>query len=249
MVLCVPSDIHVFVVPSISREIGVPFTLACTVTLSHRVRDSSVSIQWQGPSTDDQPTVDRFSDNTLVIHELILDPLTLAHGGDYTCTALYTVDGHTATVSNVESVVPISELSPQFITLLHMIISVPPPSVMVRSDDVILVGEDVVVYCDVDLIGVMRGSDVTVDVNWFQDSVPVRTDSRVSISGVTGDEGGGHSSLSFSPLHFSDMATYECHVTLTPLLGPATPVSSNNSLFLSISECALVIVHNHSSIL
>ena len=111
---------------------------------------------------------------------------------------------------------------------------------MVRSDDVILVGGDVVVYCDVNLIGVMRGSDVTVDVSWFKDSVPVRTDSRVSISGVTGDEDGGHSSLSFSPLHFSDMATYECHVTLTPLLGPATPVSSNASLFLSPSECAPV---------
>ena len=120
---------------------------------------------------------------------------------------------------------------------------------ILRSNDVILVGEDVVVYCDVDLIGVMRGSDVTVDVSWFQDSVPVRTDSRVSISGVTGDEDGGHSSLSFSPLHFSDMATYECHVTLTPLLGPATPVSSNNSLFLRIGKCATVIVHNHSSIL
>ena len=41
---------------------------------------------------------------------LTLDPLTLAHGGDYTCTAVYTVDGHTATVrSDVESVVPISE--------------------------------------------------------------------------------------------------------------------------------------------
>ena len=102
-------------------------------------------------------------------------------------------------------------------------------------DDVILVGEDVVVYCDVDLIGVMRGSDVTVNVSWFQDSVPVRTDSRVSISGVTGDEDGSHSSLSFSPLHFSDMATYECHVTLTPLLGPASPVSTFHSLFLNIT--------------
>ena len=110
-------DIDVFLTGTISREIGVPFTLACIVTLSHRVRDSSVSIQWQGPSTDDQPTVDRASDDTLLTHELILDPLILVHGGDYTCTAVYTVEGHTATVrSDVESVVPISELSPQFIT-------------------------------------------------------------------------------------------------------------------------------------
>ena len=73
---------------------------------------------------------------------------------------------------------------------------------------------------------------MTVDVSRFQDSVPVRTDSRVSIS----VKDGGHSSLSFSPLHFSDMATYECHVTLTPLLGPATPVSSFHSLFLNITS-------------
>ena len=101
---------------TISREIGVPFTLTCTVTLSHRARDSSVSIQWQGPSTDDQPTVDSITEQTLIVNELILGPLTLAHGGDYTCTAVYTVDGHTATARSVESVVPISELFPQFIT-------------------------------------------------------------------------------------------------------------------------------------
>ena len=101
---------------TISREIGVPFTLICTVTLSHRARDSSVSIQWQGPSTDDQPTVDCITEQTLIVNELTLGPLTLAHGGDYTCTAVYTVDGHTATVRSVESVVPISELSPHSIT-------------------------------------------------------------------------------------------------------------------------------------
>ena len=107
----VTTGISVFLSGANSREIGVPFILTCTVTLSHRVRDSSVSIQWQGPSTDEQPTVDRFSDDRVVF---ILDQLTLAHGGDYTCTAVYTVDGVTATVrSDVESVV---ELSPQFTT-------------------------------------------------------------------------------------------------------------------------------------
>ena len=73
-------------------RVGTVYTLICTVTLSHRVRDSSVSIQWQGPSTDDQPTVDS-TDNRVITRQLSLDPLTLAHGGNYTCTAVYRVNG------------------------------------------------------------------------------------------------------------------------------------------------------------
>ena len=73
-------------------RVGTAYTLTCTVTLSHRVRDSSISIQWQGPSTDDQPTVDS-TDNRVITRQLSLDPLTLAHGGNYTCTAVYRVNG------------------------------------------------------------------------------------------------------------------------------------------------------------
>ena len=73
-------------------RVATAYTLTCTVILSHRVRDSSVSIQWQGPSTDDQPTVDS-TDNRVITRHLSLDPLTLAHGGNYTCTAVYRVNG------------------------------------------------------------------------------------------------------------------------------------------------------------
>ena len=104
------------------------------------------------------------------------------------------------------------------------------------SEDTILVGVDSVVYCDIDLTGVTRERDVTVGVTWFQDGVPVTENSRVAISGVTSDAGRLHSSLSFAPVHFSDMATYECRVTLTPLLRPATsPVTSSTSIYLNIS--------------
>ena len=73
-------------------RVGVVYTLTCTVTLSHRARDSSVSIQWQGPSTDEQ-TTDDTTGNRVVTRQLSLDPLTLAHGGTYTCTAQYIVNG------------------------------------------------------------------------------------------------------------------------------------------------------------
>ena len=103
-------------------------------------------------------------------------------------------------------------------------------------EDTILVGVDSVVYCDIGLTGVTRGRDVTEDVTWSQDGVPVTENSRVTISGVTSDAGRLHSSLSFTPVHFSDMATYECHVTLTPLLGhPTSPVTSSTSIYLNIS--------------
>ena len=73
-------------------RVGVVYTLTCTVTLSHRARDSSVSIQWPGPSTDEQ-TTDDTTGNRVVTRQLSLDPLTLAHGGTYTCTAQYIVNG------------------------------------------------------------------------------------------------------------------------------------------------------------
>ena len=94
-----------------SRDVGNTTILTCTVTLSHRPRDSSVSIQWQGPSTDEHRNINLAQD-TLLVNELTLDPLTLADGGDYYCTAHYTAAGHTATIrSDVKQVIPISESS------------------------------------------------------------------------------------------------------------------------------------------
>ena len=142
----------VFLTGPMSREVGSSFILACTVTLSHRARDSSVSIQWQGPSTDEHRN--RIVDDTLIINELTLDPLTLADGGDYYCTAHYTTaSGYTDTISSdVEQVFPISESSVYQSIVFYAIFPVPSPSLLLRSDSIILVGEETVVYCDIDLI-------------------------------------------------------------------------------------------------
>ena len=102
------ADATVEVVGSGTGEIGSVYTLTCTVTLSHRARDSSVSILWQGPSTDEQ-TVIMPGDQTMIKDTLSLDPLTLAHGGSYICYASYTVCGETVSSSDVENILPISE--------------------------------------------------------------------------------------------------------------------------------------------
>ena len=115
MTLTEVSEISVELVGSGSRKVGSVYTLTCTVALSHRASDSSVSILWEGPSTN-EPTVDT-SDK--VVSELSLDPLSLADGGDYTCTASYTTDrGTTVTRSDIEIVTPISK-SPPVLTSLY----------------------------------------------------------------------------------------------------------------------------------
>ena len=92
-----------------SREVGSVYTLTCTVALSHRARDSSVSIQWLGPSTDEQ-TIIMPGDLSTVTTNLSLNPLTLAHGGKYSCTANYTVCRETHSGSDDEQLFPISKL-------------------------------------------------------------------------------------------------------------------------------------------
>ena len=79
--------LSVELVGSGSMEVGSVYTLTCTVALSHRASDSSVSILWEGPSTHEQTVA--ISDKGLVTRQLSLDPLSLADSGDYTCTASY----------------------------------------------------------------------------------------------------------------------------------------------------------------
>ena len=57
---------------------------------------------------------------------------------------------------------------------MFVLYTVPAPSVMViiggRADGVILVDDTIVIFCDIELIGVLRGSDVSMDVSWFNGS-------------------------------------------------------------------------------
>ena len=92
-----------------SGEAGSPYTLTCTVTLLHRASDSSVSIQWQGPRPHTVTAANNSSTNKMVSSQLPLYPLTLADGGDYTCTATYTVGGQSTTGSGNTTVIAISK--------------------------------------------------------------------------------------------------------------------------------------------
>ena len=103
------------------------------------------------------------------------------------------------------------------------------------TDDVILVGEEAVVYCDIKLERVKIGSNITVEVTWLRGSVTLTNSTRVTISAPTGNATSIHSTLTFSPVHLADMATYECHVTVTPLHGLSSPVTTFDSLLLVVT--------------
>ena len=105
-------DLSVDVTGSGSGEAGSPYTLTCTVTLLHRASDSSVSIQWQGPRPHTITTTTDISTNEMVSSQLPLDPLTLADGGDYTCTATYTVGEKTSEGTGNATIIVISKLAP-----------------------------------------------------------------------------------------------------------------------------------------
>ena len=100
-------------------------------------------------------------------------------------------------------------------------------------DNRVLVGNEVVLYCDIELSGVMRGSDVTVDVTWFKDSAPFN-------GAVTSDDGDTvQSTVTFSPVHFTGNATYVCQVTITPLNeGQSRPVTASSDPFLTLGAHA-----------
>ena len=120
-----------------------------------------------------------------------------------------------------------------------MFIAVPTPSVTLRLgdgvDERVLVGEDAVLYCDIQLIGVTRGRDVTVDVTWSRDSVPITHSTRVITSAPAGDGATLQSTVTFTPVLISDSATYVCDVTVTPLQGVSNPITTyNQSLSLAI---------------
>ena len=65
---------------------GTSYTLTCTVTLSTRIMGTPVYIQCEGPSRTFKKHTDT-SDDTVIVHKIMIDKLTLYDEGNYTCIA------------------------------------------------------------------------------------------------------------------------------------------------------------------
>ena len=83
-----------------SGQPGSRYFLQCTITLYTNVTDIP-SVQWRKPSggsaTDNNNISGSVSGGgSVYMSQLILNPLTLSDGGDYTCTATYSLGGQTS---------------------------------------------------------------------------------------------------------------------------------------------------------
>ena len=85
----------VAVVGSGFATVGSSYTLTCTVTLPTGVAVTP-DVQWEGPGLSGDTTGTVAGSGGTYTSELPLNPLSPSHGGDYTCTATYTVGGQTS---------------------------------------------------------------------------------------------------------------------------------------------------------
>ena len=75
---------------------GSSFTLTCTISLPAGVLVVP-DVRWQGPAVTAGSAPSTVTGlGPTYTSELTINPLTLSHGGQYTCTASYTVDGGTS---------------------------------------------------------------------------------------------------------------------------------------------------------
>ena len=103
-----------------------------------------------------------------------------------------------------------------------------------KVDGIILVDDTVVIFCDIELIRVLRGSDVAMNVSWFNGSTKLVNSARVVIPRLTDGPINVQSIVILGPVQLSDVGTYECRVTLTPLLGLSSPATTSGFINLPV---------------
>ena len=79
------------------NQAGSRYVLICNIAHPTGVTVSGVpSVQWRRPSGGSTTGNLVSGSVSLYVSQLIFDPLTLSDGGDYTCTATYSLGGQTS---------------------------------------------------------------------------------------------------------------------------------------------------------
>ena len=243
-----------------SNMAGSRRVLICNIVLPTGVTISDLpSLQWRRPSGGSATGKFVSGDGSVYINQLILNPLTLSDGGDYTCTATYSLGGQTSpSVMRVFSFSVVSKFSNSIITYyddynnqLNYVCTVPEPSVTLQvrdtTDAKILVGENITLTCDIQLREVLIVNvNVSMMVEWHRDGSRLSDSTRISITTTTAGLHEVQSRLSFRPVVFSDSGRYNCTAILTSLQGTSSSVSTSQDRQLTVQSMLVVYRCTHN---
>ena len=217
-----------------SGQAGSRYVLNCNIYLPTGVTVSDVPIvQWRRPSATGNVVPGGVSGGgSVYMSQLILDPLTLADGGDYTCTATYTLGGQVSpSGTGTYNLSVISKLVRLILHNLKMFLqpinmhTVPQPSVTLQlrdtTDAMVYVGRYITLECDIQLIEAITTQEVNVAVVWTKETLKITNSTRRRIMTVDGSSG-VQSTLSFRPIVSTDSGQYRCTATLTSRRGTST---------------------------
>ena len=190
---------------------GEHYTLTCTA----RVPDGEqiTSLQWK----DSIDHALQMSTGPSAALALQFQPLRIADGGKYTCTATYD-NGDSRHISEVVFVKgkPLMVCIHRCMDTLCLPLLVPPPTVSamkVNAPNIVYAGLNLTLQCDVALVNVTN-THVAVVIEWkkngWSSSLMCPENQRLSQTEF-------RCTAAFTPLNFkNDNGTYTCMATLTP---------------------------------
>ena len=193
---------------------GDTVTLTCSVTLPSGVTGTPV-FQWEGPGVTPTPA-DPTTSEGMVSSELTLSEISTSQAGLYTCTATLSGSINTSTIITVQSRLTIH------IMRKFSLCTVPQPTVVITRSrsGIVYAGTEFtltasITFTDDDVRAV--DVDLTLDISWTRGSDVIISDTRITVSGVSGSDTSYTASLTFSPITTDDTGSYTASVTVRPM--------------------------------
>ena len=204
------------------------------------VRLGHISISWITPNdsalaSSEALTSDLTSERTVTRGRLSLSALATSESGSYTCTGTIAAESVGVNVSS-QSSLNLSAISKLLFIVTSpyspsLFFSVPAPegSVSVNTGDgPVVQGTQLIMNCSVSVSSSVD-TEFSVNISWTSQPERVLSGPSVTISNSSGSGHQFHRTVTISPVDLTDSAVYTCTASVSPVLGTAGVVASNES--------------------
>ena len=213
---------------------GEPQSLECSVETEAGVRPGDIYISWTTPngsnlSSSAVLTSEVTSEGTVTRGRLSFSPLATSEAGSYTCTgtiAAESVSSHSSLELSVTSKPSCSTYYSYIISL-----SVPAPEVSVSvntGDGPVVQGIQLIMNCSVSVSSSVD-TEFSVSISWTSQPERVLSGPSVTISDISSLGHQLHRTVTISPVDLTDSAVYTCTASVSPVIGTAGVMASNES--------------------